>query len=97
MMCDALGLADRGEVAPRELGGGVDRVAAAEAEEDPRVVDDVLGVAGEALGEVERGPVRERAERRVARQLAHLRRRGVGDLLRPWPTLTHHRLAVPSK
>ena len=45
---DAVGLADGGEVAPRELGGGVDRVAAAEPEEDARIVDDVLGVARRA-------------------------------------------------
>ena len=80
---DAVGLPDRGEVPPRELGRRVDGVAAAEAEEDARVVHDVLGVAGEALGEVERGPARERAERRVARQLAHLRRGGVDDLVAP--------------
>src|SRR6185503_8252128 len=57
---DALGLADSGEVAARELGRGVDRVAAAAGEEDARAVD--RGEAGEPVRQLARGLVVERAE-----------------------------------
>src|SRR4051794_8128632 len=75
----ALRRADRGEVAAGQLAGGVDRVAAARAEEDPRVVD--RRQLAEALGQPQRRRVRERAERGVAREGAHLRGGGVDDLL----------------
>ena len=82
---DALRLVDGREVAPRELGGGVDRVAPAEPEEDARIVDDVLRVGGEALGERDRRLAGERAERRVARELTHLAGDRLDDLLAPVP------------
>ena len=77
----ALGRADRGEVAPRQLGGRVDGVAAARAEEDARVVE--RRQVGEALGEIERRAIGEDAERLVAGQLTHLRHRGLDDLVAP--------------
>ena len=77
----ALGRPDRGEVAPGELGGRVDGVAPAGAEEDPRVVE--RRQVGEALGEIERRAVGEHAERLVAGQHAHLRHRGLDDLVAP--------------
>ena len=79
----ALGLAGRREVPAGELGGGVDRVAAAGAEEDPGVVD--RGEAREALGQVERGLVGERAEALVGREAVHLGADRVGDLRAPVP------------
>ena len=91
-----LGLPDGGEVAAGELGGGVDRVAAAAREEDARVVD--RRERAQALGELERGRVGERAEAGVGRELrASARRRRRRAPSRPWPTLTFHRLAVPSR
>jgi hypothetical protein len=77
----ALGRADGGEVAPGELGRRVDRVAAARAEEDARVVE--RRQVGETLGEVEGRAVREDAERLVAGELAHLRHRRLDDLGAP--------------
>ena len=74
----ALGLADRREVAARQLRRGVDRVAAAAGEEDARAVDG--RERGEPVGQLARGLVVERAERAVGGELAHLRGGRVGEL-----------------
>ena len=95
MRCVRSGVPIGGEVAPGELGRRVDGVAAAGAEEDARIVE--RRQVGEALGEIEGRAIGEDAERLVAGELAHLRHRGLDDLVRPWPTFTHHRLAVPSR
>jgi hypothetical protein len=77
----ALRRADRGEVAPGQLGRRVDGVPSARAEEDARVVE--RRQVGQALGEIEGRAVGEHAERLVAGQLAHLRHRGLDDLVAP--------------
>ena len=74
----ALGLADGGEVAARELGRGVDRVAAAAGEEDARVVD--RREVAEPVGQLARAAGWRTSRTRVGRELAHLRGGGVGEL-----------------
>ncbi len=74
----ALWLALERPVAPDDLGGGVDGLAAAGAEEDGGVLD--RGEVGDPLCEVECRAVRVVAEDVVRRQRAELLGDGVGDL-----------------
>ena len=77
----ALGITDGLEVAPGQLGRGVDRVATAEVEKYPRAVHDLFAVGGKAVGELECRAVGEGAEGLVGGQLRHLGGYGVGNLL----------------
>ena len=91
----ALRLALQDPVAAGDLGGGVDRVAAAGGEEHLRVVH--RRERGEAGGELVRGRVGEVAERRYAarRSICAATARVMSE--RPWPRLAYQRLAVPSR
>jgi hypothetical protein len=76
-----LGAALEGPVLARELAGGVDRVAAAEAQEELRILHGSEG--GDAIGELERRRVREVAERLVGLERPQLARDRLDDLLAP--------------
>ena len=70
-------LAGQLEVVLGQLPGGLDRLAAAGGEEDP--VEAARGVAGDPLGELDRGRVRVGPQRHE-RELSRLLRGGVGQL-----------------
>jgi hypothetical protein len=75
---DPLGPALEDPVAPRDLRGGVDRVAAAGRQEDLGVVH--RRERGEPRRELVGGPVGEVAERLVGREPLHLRRDRARDV-----------------
>ena len=80
---DALRLALRGPVLARELGGRVDRIAAAEAEEHARVLH--RRELDEAIDELERRRIGDVAERLKGLERPQLLADGLGHVLAPVP------------
>ena len=87
-------MTDLEPVAPSELGGGVDRVAAAGAEEHPR---GHRREVREGVGQLERRFGCEVAECRVRLDPSICAATAAAISGRPWPTFAYQRLAVASR